>query len=75
MINSEVCPLLKERQRLAEEKLLAIQAQLDTMWDKIQELKQTDTLAAQVMYEKYKKLEAEIPPPIPSYVVEDQAVS
>lgn len=55
---------------------------LESMWDRIQELKQTDALAAQIMYEKYKKiekeLEAELPPEIPepwSTVVEDQAVS
>jgi hypothetical protein len=58
-----------------EEKLNALQLELDLLWDKIQELKLTDTLAAQILYEKYKKKLGEIPPPIPSCVVEDQAVS
>lgn len=53
----------------------AAQDSLDQMWDKIQELKETDTLAAQVMYEKYRKLSGELPPPTPSHIVEDQAVS
>lgn len=47
--------------------------QLDLMWDKIQELKQTDEFAAQCMYEKYKaigdELSKELPPPIPTEAV------
>jgi hypothetical protein len=52
-----------------------IESQLIAMWDKIQLLRQSDALAAQVLYEKYKKLELELPPAIPSHIVEDQAVS
>lgn len=75
--NSQSCPLLTEVQKLKEDKLLQEQAELDLMWDKIQELKQTDEFAAQVMYEKYRVRAGELPPPIPtsSYIIEDQAVS
>lgn len=52
-----------------------LETRLSQMWDKIQELKTTDTFAAQVLYEKYKKLELELPPALPSHIVDDQAVS
>lgn len=45
------------------------------LWDKIQILKEYDTLAAQVMYEKYKAIADRLPPPIPSHIIDDQAVS
>lgn len=54
---------------------LSLDAELDLMWEKIQELKETDMLAAQVMYEKYRAKAGDIPPPIPSHILEDQAVS
>ena len=48
---------------------------LEEMWNKIQELKLTDEFASQILYEKYRKLCGDIPPPFSSIVVEDQAVS
>jgi hypothetical protein len=75
--NYPCCPLLKDKQNLTEEKLSQEQAELDILWDKIQELKLTDEFAAQVMYEKYRVRAGELPPPIPtsSHIIEDQAVS
>lgn len=49
-----------------EDKLSQKQVELDLLWDKIQELKEKDTFAAQIMYEKYKAMSGEIPPPIPT---------
>lgn len=76
--NYPSCPLVKDKPSLTEEKLSQEQAELDILWDKIQELKHTDEFAAQVMYEKYRARAGELPPPIPeycSYVIDDQAVS
>ena len=73
-----LCPTKNDSKNSAEEKLSQEQAELDILWDKIQELKHTDEFAAQVMYEKYRAKAGELPPPIPehlSYVIEDQAVS
>ena len=72
------CPLLdqmKDKENLTEENLSAKQAELDLMWSKIQELKETDEFAAQIMYEKYRAMSGEIPPAIPSHIIADQAVS
>jgi len=57
-----------------ENKLQAFESQLELMWDKIQELKQTDSFAAQILYEKYRKLLSELPPPLPKELI-DQAAS
>jgi hypothetical protein len=73
--NSKVCPLLNELKNSNEEKLLAMEAELDLMWDKIQELKETDPFAAQVMYLRYKTMANDLPPPNPTHIIEDQAVS
>lgn len=40
------------------------------MWDKIQELKQTDSFAAQIMYMKYQNMLRELPPPVPNEQIE-----
>jgi hypothetical protein len=58
----------------AEDSIAAKQAELDLMWDRIQELKQTDIFAAQCLYEKYKVILAKLPPPLPIDAT-DQAVS
>ncbi len=69
-IETPTCPVI-----VAKEQVEAEQDELDQMWDRIQELKEKDPLAAQVMYEKYRA-KAGIPPALPnSFVVEDQAVS
>jgi len=49
-----------------EQAIIARETQLSLMWDKIQELKLSDPFAAQIMYEKYKKIADELPPPIPT---------
>lgn len=49
-----------------EQTIQATEAKLDIMWDKLQELKETDPLAAQFLYEKYKAIALELPPPVPS---------
>lgn len=64
-INSPSLDRVKESENLTEEVLSGKEAELDLMWDKIQELKETDKFAAQVLYEKYRKLAGDIPPPIP----------
>ncbi len=52
---------------------------MEKAWERIQSLKHSDPFQAQVLYEKYKtmgkELEAELPPPLESIVIEDQAVS
>jgi hypothetical protein len=58
----------------AEDTIEAKQAQLDLMWDKIQELKHKDTFAAQCLYEKYKVMLEQLPPPLPVDAT-DQAAS
>lgn len=63
--NSQSSDPVKESENLTEEVLSGKEAELDLMWDRIQELKQTDTLQAQILYEKYRKLAGDIPPPIP----------
>lgn len=70
-----LCPTKKDSENTAEENLQNEETQLELMWDKIQELKQTDEFAAHVMYEKYKARAGELPPPIPSHIIMDQAVS
>jgi hypothetical protein len=73
-INSEpkeqTCPLCN-----SEERIKAKENELELLWDKIQNTVDTDEFAAQVMYEKYKQLGGELPPPIPSHIIVDQAVS
>lgn len=52
---------------------------MDKAWERIESIKHSDPFQAQVLYEKYKtmgkELEAELPPPLESVVMEDQAVS
>lgn len=66
-----------EEENLLEEKLSEKQLELDLMWDRIQELKFTDEFAAAIMYDKYRRMSGEIPPPVPSSscIIDDQAVS
>lgn len=52
----------------AESLIASIETKLEIMWDKIQELKAIDVFAAQIMYEKYKAIADELPPPIPTDV-------
>jgi hypothetical protein len=64
------CPVITDKENFE-----AKQDELELMWEQIQELKHTDPFAAQIKYEKYRALAGDIPPAVPSLIVEDQAVS
>lgn len=59
-------PSVNVQESTTEDVLSGKEAELDLMWDKIQELKEKDSFAAQVLYERYKRLAGDIPPPTPS---------
>lgn len=64
---------------MQDNNIVSLVQRLKTLWSKIESLKTSDPFQAQCLYEKYKALDtelaAELPPPLPSMIVEDQAVS
>lgn len=53
---------------MTEQEIQAKEIELDVMWTNIERLKLTDTFAAQIMYEKYRRIACELPPPLPPVI-------